>query len=258
MKRIKPYLLAVLVCVAAGLCFAGKTWAWPTAAVVGRDHLAVGAVDATLRIWQDEQEFSAREPLAPGEYALELTASGDAEGWFLLRLSGPESGTEPKVCRTEVLAPGESVRFQLHLAETAVLAVEGRWDPAAEDLAVFTETDVIFWGQSQTGETEEPTEVPEIEETGGPTEAPETEETEESTEVPETEETEEPTEVPEIEETGESTEVPETEETEEPTEVPETEETEEPTEAPGTEETVQETEAPETETSEPEVTETTA
>lgn len=206
-KRIKPYLLIVLVCMAAGLCFVGRTWAWPTVSLVSKDHLSVGAVAGTVKLWLDDEEVSVSAPVLPGEYEAELVSSGDAEGWFVLRLNATESDTEPKVCRTEVMAPRESIRFYLHLAETAVLTVEGRWDPVDENMDVFLEDDMVFWGQSEAEEetedpeTEEPTEEPTEATESDPTEEPAEEPTEAPTDALETEETEEPTEAPEPETT---------------------------------------------------------
>ena len=195
-KQIKPYLLIVLACMAAGLCFVGRTWAWPTVSLVSKDHLSVSAVAGTLKLYLDDEEVSAQVPVLPGEYEAELVSSGDAEGWLVLRMIGTGSDTEPKACRTEVMMPGESIRFHLHLAETTVVTVEGRWDPVDEDMDVFLEDDMVFWGQSDAEEVEdsesEPTEAP----TEEPTEDPGTEPTEAPAEEPTEDPGTEPTEAP--------------------------------------------------------------
>jgi len=179
MKRIKLSLLIVLACMAAGLCFVGKSWAWPTVSLAVGNHLSVGMVAGTLILHQEDAEVSAQVPVLPGEYKVELVSSGDTEGWFILRLTGTERDTEPKVCRTEVMAPGDSVRFQLHLAETAVLTVEGCWDAVDENMDVLLEEDVVFWGQPETEETEDSEDAPTEEPTqNSETEVPETETTE--------------------------------------------------------------------------------
>ena len=195
MKNRRNLLLCGLVLigsiVACGLWFAGETWAWPTVSEKSRQQLTLGTVDHVVRIRQEEQELSLSEPLESGSYTVQITATGDAEGWFCIWIFPYGGDTESACYRTAQLKPDQTLRFELELEEPAFLKVESRWDIPRGELAMISEGAQICWGipTEDLSETEPETEAtePETEETEPETEAtePETEATE-----PETEETE--------------------------------------------------------------------
>ena len=235
MKDKKLLLLVSLLLVgsllACGLGMAGQTWAFPTVAEKNREQLDIGMVECKVRILLDGEDALTDRPLDPGSYTVEISAVGDAEGWFRMWLFAPSGDSESASYRTGQLQPGQSVTFDLKVAEPAWITVESRWDMPDEDSGLLYEGVAIYWGVPEADAAEETeTTEPETEATEPETEAtePETEATEPETEAtePETEATEPETEAtePETEPETEATE-PETEATE-----PETEPTESATE----------------------------
>ena len=218
MKNRKLLLIISLLLVGGllfcGLRMAGQTWAWPMVAEENREQLAIGTVDCGLRVLRDGQEVSMDAPLEPGSYTVELTATGDADGWFRMWLFASSGDTESRSFRTQQLKPAEQIRFSLELEEPAWLTVESRWDMLDADSELLYDGLEIHWGVPAEDTSEEETE-PETEETEPETETtePETEATEPETETtePETEATEPETEATEPE--TEATE-PQTESTE--------------------------------------------